>query len=329
MGNIVSNVSSSNPQTNIGSLNGIEGVNQPQTQPAGYGVDPFGPSIPDHQPATSVGTGTTPPPATPPAAFPTSSAYPKLPDIDLPSITADTLGEIPIADQSSITTPKSESLPQEQNSAEAILNRIPDLDQMMKDLEKSGCLLPDLHVNEVVHIDTSPLAALQPDRVNSDGGIITPPKTTPDMPALPAIQLGGTNDQVLEKPTPAPELPLFIFTAVLGLVQVLQGGAQVAHFFLIRYSVYEALIMAGELTTQQMNTAVMQAVILAFAAVSTAIISIIALISRPKTRSTLFYISVFMIVLNFALQNLMARQHFASGSPLALPSIFSELFTKS
>jgi hypothetical protein len=280
----------------------IEGTT-PSPAQAGYGVDPFGP-------------------VTPPA--PTPAIQPSEPEP--PSITVD---PPPPTTPPLITTPSDQVLSTTQLDAATILSKIPDVGTMMKDLEKSGCLLPDLKVNKTLHVDTSPLAALQPNRLKDQGNYISTPGSDQPKPVLPEVQLATTSvpEQKQHVRKDAGELPLFVFTAIICLIQVVQGATQVAHFFLIRYPQYEKLVINGQLTTTDVNATVIKAVFIAAMVFISLPIFLAVILKRAKNHSALLYISVVVIILNFCVQNIMAGSEFVSGSPLVLPSILSEIFS--
>lgn len=279
----------------------IEAVGQ-QTPQTGYGVDPFGPMA-QSQPQ-----------------------QPAIPDIsqEPPSIIPEPPAPPPIPPL--ITQPEQQA--SQVDSAETLLSNMPNIEQMMKDLEKSGCLIPDLHIKTTQRTDTSPLAALQPDRLKDKGAYFEDPNAEPVKPILPEVQLATTSvarpkNAVTEKH----ELPIFVFVAVIGIIQSIQGATQVAHFMLVRYPQYEQLIISAQLTTTDVNTTVIKAAVIGLIAVITLCIALGLFVRRVKNHSAMLYVSVALIVINFFVQNFMAGQEFVSGSPLTLPATLSEIIS--
>jgi hypothetical protein len=280
----------------------IEAVG-PKTPQAGYGVDPFGP-MEQSQPQ-----------------------QPAIPDISLepPSIIPDPPTAPPPAPL--ITQPDQ----QVSNvlSAVTLLSKMPNIEQMMKDLEKSGCLMPDLQVKVTHRSDNSPLAALQPDRLKDKGAYFEDPNAEPAKPILPEIQLATTSvARPKNAPTEKHELPMFVFIAIIGIIQVIQGAAQVAHFMLTRYPQYEQLIISTQLTTTEVNATVIKAAFIGFIAFITFFTSLTLIIRRVKNHSVMLYVSVALIMLNFVVQNVMAGHEFVSGNPLSLPATLSEIISR-
>lgn len=281
----------------------IESIEQPAGQQSGYRVDPFGPMTTTFQ-TPSLATGPANP--EPPSILPDPPPPPEPePPISIPS----------------------DAIPQG-NSAAALLARMPDIQQMMKDLEKSGCLLPELRVTQTHPVDTSPLAALQPHRLNGSTVEISSPSTEQPKPILPDIQLATTGAvKVQQRPKESVELPLYVFTSAICLIQAIQGFAQVIHFFFIGYPEYEQLVIAGVQTTADVNTAVVKALIIIGLSLTSLITLLVLLTKRSSNHSPWLYFSVVLIVLNFYTQNVMVAGQFASGSPLHLPEIIGEIIS--
>ena len=242
-----------------------------------------------------------------------------------PSITEDPPALPPV--QSAITQPE-QQVTQVFNTA-TLLSNMPNIEQMMKDLEESDCLMPDLQVNSTHRIDNSPLAALQPDRLKDKVAYFEDPNTEPDKPILPELQLATSS---IARPRSAPvekqELPMFVFVAIIGLIQAVQGTAQVAHFILVLYPQHEQLIVSTQLTTTELNTTVIKAALIGFIAFITMFTSLLLTVKRVKNTDPLLYVSVALIVINFFVQNIMASREFSSGSPLALPKTLSEIISR-
>jgi len=310
MGNIVSNPGTpvqlpdneQNANTAV-APQAIEGVG-PAPQESGYGIDPFGtlptqqtPALPEISPAAPEPPSITPePPPLPPEPPPISPP------------------EAPVQGSAVV--------------AETLLNQIPDMKQMMKDLEKSGCLLPELNVKATERVDTSPLAALQPQRLKDGGVFFSTPSNEPIKPILPEVQLATTSAGQPKQRAEKGELPLFVLTAVIGLVQSIQGVAQATHFALIRYPLYKQQNATTQLTTTDANAAAIKAAAIGLLAIITALISLMLIVRRTKNHSPLLYVSVMFIILNFFAQNFLRGGDFVSGSPLELPSILSEIISR-
>lgn len=285
-------------------LPSIEGVGQAAQQQAGYRVDPFGPMDPSTQPAVN------------------HAAAPPEPPSILPDPPAPTPPEPPI-------TPPLDQAQSGKETAADLLGRMPSIEQMMKDLEKSGCLLPELKVTQSQHVDTSPLAALQPNRLNNPSAEISTPSSEQPKPILPEVQLATTGKPVAQRQSKQPvELPLFVFTGVVCFIQAIQGVTQVIHFFLIEYPRYEQLVITGTLTTTDVNTTVVKGLIIAGLALISFVTLFVLVAKRSTNHSPSLYFSVALIVLNFYVQNVMVAGQFASGSPLVLPEIIGEILSR-
>jgi len=270
----------------------IEGIEA--EQPAGFHTDPFGP-------------------------LPT----PELPDVpdepELPSITPEPPPEpAPLPPITPLETQQKSS----QQSAAELLTKMPDVQQMMKDLEKSGCLLPELQIKSTRHIDSSPLAALQPQQLKDQSYFSSPTDEQP-MKVLPEVQLASTRP-VDPRKNP-PELPLYVFVAMFGLLQSIQGLTMVAHFIFVRYPEYEQMIVANVITTSDADTAVVKAIIVGIAAAIGFLFSLLLLIKRSKNRSVDIYIVISIVVINFLVQNILSQKVLASGNPLQLPDMVAEI----
>lgn len=270
----------------------IEGVDA--AQPASFNSDPFGP-------------------------MPTAPEVPEIPtEPDLPSITPEP--PPPPAPKPPIE-PVVSTEPTTQQSAAELLATMPDVQQMMKDLEKSGCLLPELHIKSIRHIDSSPLAALQPKTLQDQSYFSSPTDEQP-MKMLPEVQLASTG---AKKRTDPQELPLFVFVAMFSLIQSIQGIAMVAHFVTVKYPEYEQMIVANVLSTSEADAAVVKAIIVGIMAAIGLIFSLLLLIKRSKNRSVEIYIVISIVVINFLVQNILSQNVLASGNPLQLPEIVSEI----
>lgn len=285
-------------------LPSIEGVGQSSQQQAGYRVDPFGPMNPSTQPAVNQAAGPPEPPSILPNPPPPASPEPPI-------------------------TPPPDHAQFGKETAADLLGRMPSIAQMMKDLEKSGCLLPELKVTQSQHVDTSPLAALQPNRLNNPSADISTPSSEQPKPILPEVQLASTGKPIIRKKAKEPvELPLFVFTGVVCFIQAMQGVTQVIHFFLIEYPRYEQLVINGVMTTTDVNAAVVKGLIIAGLALVSFVTLFVLLAKRSTNHSPSFYFSVTLIVLNFYVQNIMVAGQFASGSPLVLPETIGEILSR-
>jgi hypothetical protein len=271
----------------------IEGIGS--TQPAGFNADPFGP-LPSIE--TTAPADTTP---------------------ELPSITPEP--PPPPAPEPPIT-PVKEETPTHATAAE-LLAKMPDVQTMMKDLEKSGCLLPELQVKAGRHIDTSPLAALQPKQLR-DQSFFSSPSDEQPMKVLPEVQLASSKP--VEKKE-LPELPMFVFVAVFALIQSIQGAAQLAHFIWVKYPEYEQMIVANVMTTTEVDSAMVRAIILGIMSAIGFMLGLLLLVKRSKNRSVDVYLVISMIVINFFVQNILVKNVMASGSPLMLPDILGEVIS--
>jgi hypothetical protein len=298
------------PSPDLAALNPgvIEGIGE--SKPAGFGKDPF--------------AATTEPPAPESVAAPALATTEGAP----PSITPEP--PPPPPEEPPITPPAPEETPTESPTsvdAAKLLSQMPDVKQMMKDLEKSGCLLPELHTQENGHgpTDHSPLAALQPQRIK-DNGFFTDTDTEPAKPLLPEVQLATTSQIVAKKGGGGMEIPLFLFVGLLSWLQAAQGIAQLVHFSLLTYPTYEQRVIAGEFTTAGMNAAVMKGGILATFTSIAFFAGGTVLIKRTKNNSAFLYFTLATIILNFFIQNVLVTKEFVSGNPLALPTILSEIF---
>lgn len=270
----------------------IEGIET--EQPVGFGTDPFGP-------------------------LPT----PELPSIpaepELPSITPEPPPEpAPLPPITPVETTHKSS----QQSAAELLAKMPDIQQMMKDLEKSGCLLPELQIKSTRRIDSSPLAALQPQQLKDQSYFSSPTDEQP-MKVLPEVQLASTRP--IDKPKVAQELPVYVFVAMFGLVQSIQGLAMVLHFIFVRYPEYEQMIVANVISTSDADTAVVKAIIVGITAAIGFLFSLLLLIKRSKNKSVDIYIVISIVVINFIVQNILSQKVLASGNPLQLPDIVAEI----
>jgi len=230
--------------------------------------------------------------------------------------------ELPLAPLTPPITPPKSLTGAAQSATELLIN-MPDVQQMMKDLEKSGCLLPELQIRSTRRIDSSPLAALQPRQLQDQAYFSSPTDVQP-MTILPEVQLASTHP--VSRSTPQ-ELPLFVFVAIFGLVQSLQGIAMVAHFIFVKYPEYELMIVASVLATSDADTAVVKAVIVCIMAVISLLFSSLLLIKRSKNRSVEIYVVISIVVINFLVQNILPQNVLASGNPLQLPEIVSEIIS--
>lgn len=284
--------------------NVIEAVGQ-TGQVGGYHTDPFGtlPSIPTIPPTPTIPTvqANTPPSITPEPVVP-------LPE--------------PLITQPANTTPDPR-----QETVLVLFNRMPDIYQMMKDLEKSGCLLPELQIKSTERLDTSPLAALQPQRLK-DQRFFSAPTEQELNPLLPEVRLTATGIEVAKHPAQFTELPMFFFVSLISLIQSIQGFAQVIHFAVITYPQYEQLVIATQLTTTQVNTTVIKAMIVGIFAFLGFVMGLILFFKKARNQSLLLYGVITLILFNFFAQNVMVRKEFASGNPLVLPEIVSQVISK-
>jgi len=308
MGNIVSAapvVSPSQPappptQRGNTSSVAIEGIAEPIAPQSGFYVDPFGPNQNPPSLPREESTTTEPPSITPPEPLQPAEQ----PPITLPQEQTDTF----------------------KHDAASILSRMPDISQMMKDLEKSGCLLPELNVQPQEMADTSPLAALQPQRLKDKGTYFGSPSTKAAQPLLAEIKLA--HSEAIHHEHESKEIPLFVFAALIGFLQSLQGIVQAIYFIKITYPSYERDIMIGLVNTTDVNTSVIKAIIICVLAVIGGIISLFILIKRARNSSFLLYFLIGMIILNFISQNILGGKEFISGNPLALPQMISEIISK-
>lgn len=209
-------------------------------------------------------------------------------------------------------------------SAAELLSKMPDISQMMKDLEKSGCLLPELQIKSTEHIDTSPLAALQPKHLKEQS-FFSQPSDQPVKKILPEVQLATTHSPQRSQPQ---ELPLYVFVAVVSIVQGIQGLAQAAHFALVKFPAYEQMIVAGVIDTTDSDTAVVKAIIVGIMAVLGLLFGILLILKRSKNRSVDLYLVISIVVINFIIQNILAQKVLASGNPLQFPEIIGEILSR-
>lgn len=271
--------------------NVIEGVGG--TGGGSYNTDPFGP-MPD-TPANS--------------------------DPSLPSIPTDQPAAPTTASDVTVPAPDNGEVRQ---SAADLLTKMPDINVMMKDLEKSGCLLPELQVKSTQHnvTDTSPLAALQPGH-KQEVTFFSSPSDKDPLKVLPEVQLAASGKQKQQK-QPV-DLPLFVFVSMIALVQALQGLVQLIHFGMVKYPQFEQMIGAQLLTTTQLDEYVVRAALLALSTLLVFLTGLVLLLKRSKNNSILMYVVVAMIVITFFTQNVMARDVFASGNPIQLPETIAEI----
>lgn len=291
--------------------NVIESVGQ--TGQGGYHTDPFGTLPPSQQTAEQSGE----------AELPSIPTVPTPAANTPPSITPETPAPQP---EPAITQPANTTPDPRQDDVVALFSQMPPIAQMMKDLEKSGCLLPELQIKSTERVDTSPLAALQPQRLK-DQRFFTSPTDQPQTPVLPDVKLTETG--VNKHPAQLSELPMFVFVSLISFIQSIQGFAQVAHFAVITYPKYEQMVINTQLTTTEVNATVIKALIIGGLAAFTLLMGVILLFKRAKNHSILLYAVVALVVMNFFTQNMMARKEFASGNPLVLPEIISEVISKS
>ncbi|MBW7956029.1 hypothetical protein H3C66_04825 [Patescibacteria group bacterium] len=295
--------SSSLPEVTISTTNAIEGIGS--SKPSGYHDDPFG--------AVISSSGPQPQPT------------PQLPSISAdepPSITADPL---PPAPPPPPFTPVSKGDEETHQSAAALLGKMPDIETMMKDLEKSGCLLPELQIKSSQKVDTSPLAALQPKHLQ-DQSFFSSPSDQQPMKVLPDVQLA--NSGKAGPPAPHSELPIFVFVSIIALIQAIQGIVQFAHFWLVKYSLYEQMIVANVITTLEVNTAVVKSLLLGIFAIVGLISGVALLLRRASSHAKLTYFVIALIIINFLIQNVLGRQEFGSGNPLHLPELLAEIMAR-
>jgi hypothetical protein len=307
-------VNSQSPVITVTNPNVIEAVGQ-TGQGGAYHTDPFGTLPPSQQTNQQSGeSGETELPSIPTVPPPASDTP--------PSITP----EVPVPQpEPPITQPENTTPDPRQGDVVALFSQMPDIFQMMKDLEKSGCLLPELQIKSTERVDTSPLAALQPQRLK-DQRFFSAPSDQPQTPQLPDVKLTETG--AVKHPAQFAELPMFVFVSLIAFIQSVQGFAQVAHFGLITYPQYEQMVISTQLTTTDVNATVIKALIIAGLAVFSILMGLILLVKRAKNHSILIYGVVALIVLNFFTQNMMARKEFASGNPLVLPEILGEVISK-
>lgn len=263
----------------------IEGIDSaPQS---GYHVDPFGP--------------------TPTTELPSATAMP-----DIPTTVTQSPPITPLSDENSQVSP----------NAATLLAQMPDITQMMKDLEKSGCLLPELQVKNIKQLDTSPLAALQPGH-QEDKSFFSSPTDKAPLKVLPAVEL--TSSGKVKPAEPHPELPLFVFVAVIAIVQAIQGLTQLTHFWLVKYPQFEQMIIANVITTMEIDAAVVRSALLGIFAAISLITGVLLLFKKSHSHSKLMYAVVAVIIINFITQNVMGRGTFASGNPIQLPETIAEI----
>lgn len=294
-------VQSAPPEITTPNPASIEPVETPPT--GGFNVDPFG------SPASS--------------RLDSSGSPPDLPP-ELPSITPES--PAPPLPPPLITTPTDSGIGADttRRSAAELLSKMPDISQMMKDLEKSGCLLPELQIKSTEHIDTSPLAALQPKHLKEQS-FFSQPSDQPVKKILPEVQLATTHSPQRSQPQ---ELPLYVFVAVVSIVQGIQGLAQAAHFALVKFPAYEQMIVAGVIDTTDSDTAVVKAIIVGIMAVLGLLFGILLILKRSKNRSVDLYLVISIVVINFIIQNILAQKVLASGNPLQFPEIIGEILSR-
>lgn len=280
------------PVTSTTTIEGIDSAAQ-----SGYHVDPFGPT-PTSEPQLA----------------------PVVPE-EVSSATA--MPEIPTAEtQSPPITPVSDENNQVRPNAATLLAQMPDITQMMKDLEKSGCLLPELQVKNIKQLDTSPLAALQPGH-QEDKSFFSSPTDKAPLKVLPAVEL--TSSGKVKQAETHPELPLFVFVAVIAIVQAIQGLTQLTHFWLVKYPQFEQMIVANVITTMEIDAAVVRSALLGIFAAISLITGVLLLFKKSHSHSKLMYAVVTVIIINFVTQNVMGRGTFASGNPIQLPETIAEI----
>lgn len=207
-------------------------------------------------------------------------------------------------------------------SATELLARMPSIEEMMQDLEKSGCLLPDLAVQPVQATDHSPLANLQPGQQQP---FFSSPTASTKQKNLPDVQLTVTGKQ---KPAGRPvEMPVYIFIAVIALLQSLMAIVVILHYTFVKYRELELMITAGIMSTEEVNTVSVKVAIVGLVGFISFISAVRLLLKKSGNHSVPTYLAVCLIILNFVAQNVIGRNQFAAGNPLLLPETIAQILT--
>ena len=216
-------------------------------------------------------------------------------------------------------------------SATDILATIPPIAEMQLQLKGSGMLVPELRVESVPVTDTSPLAALQPDRLKEGPVSFTTPPTGDGSPKLPDFQFKNTTPQPVAEPVPgdqAPGIPLYLFLGMALLVESVIGIIQLIHFIVVKYPRLEGMLVMGQILPTQVNVNVISAVGLGFLMILTLVLAITFFIQNAKVSTILLFSSIALLGLNILVQNRLLGETFSSGNPMAIPATIREISTQ-
>jgi hypothetical protein len=309
------------PEANTAPVN-VSAVSAPSNPQVIEGMSPSGTTPSATQPLTlETNTFSSPTGA---AVAPTGVASLAQPELSIS--TAPSIAPAPVMPDTP-AEPSVSSLPQPTSSGVSDLAAgagLPDVSQMQELLMQSGALLGDLNVKEIQKKDTSPLAALQPDRIRQTGEPTISPITAPSMePHLNSIALANAGYGKVTQD--GFQFPFFLLAAAVLFLQAVQGVFQLIHFILVKFPLFEHMLVMNQLLPNQINIYTVKAIILAGLVLLSTVIGSRILMRHQSISLPFWIIGISLIALNAFWQNMMTQPEFASGNPLQLPKIIQEI----
>ncbi len=215
---------------------------------------------------------------------------------------------------------------------------LPNITEMETTLAQTGTLLPEIEVKPTttVKLDVSPLAALQPEKIKESGEPetqatqITAVDSSPDQPAFHHIQLGNTQQHHFSQAAAInfPNLPYWIFSAIILFIQAVTGISQFLHFVFIQYPPLDQMVLTLQMAESELNVYMVKIGVLSFVVITSLVFALV-MFCHNKLRTNIVFIGISfaLILINFFVQNSYVLPHLIPGNPFQIPQVIQDITT--